>query len=81
MVDDIDELKGRIAHLEEKFSKMGTIEKKKEKKEKRPPSEYNMFIGKFLNENKGTDNHKTLFAKATAAWKAQKAQKAPSDKK
>ena len=72
--DEFDVLTAKVASLEKNASKPG----KPEKKAKRAPSEYNIFVGKKITELKskfGDLSHTDAFKKAVECWKTEKAAK------
>jgi hypothetical protein len=66
-MSDLSELTKRVDLLE---SKLGNSVPKV--KRTRKPSEYNIFMGKYLEKNKDPKKtHKELFGEAVAAWNKQ----------
>jgi hypothetical protein len=64
---DLQELAKRVESLESK------IAGEKKPKRTRKPSEYNTFMGKYMEKNKDPKKtHKELFAEAVEAWNKQK---------
>ena len=72
--DDYKALDKRIKALEDRSgdSKMG---KEKVEKKTRPPSEYNIFMKKYINEEKekgSKKSHAEIFSAGAKAWTLQK---------
>lgn len=67
----------RVADLEEKISKLQSgVNKPKKDKKPRAPSEYNMFMGEHIKQQKNKlgekYNHKEAFKSGAEAWKKSK---------
>ena len=63
-MSEIELLTKRIEELEAKFGASAPKPKRTRK-----PSEYNVFMGKYLEKNKDPNKtHKQLFAEAVEAW-------------
>jgi len=64
------ELKQKFTDLEKRVTEMGKIKPAKEKKT-RKPSEYNIFMGKFMADDKKKNpdkDHSVRFKDAAQAW-------------
>lgn len=69
-MSEISDLVKRIDQLE---SKIGSTSAPTKAKRTRKPSEYNIFMGKYMDKNKDPKkSHKDLFGEAVAAWNKQK---------
>ena len=67
---DIELLQDKFTKLEEKLNEMGKVKPVKEKKP-RKPSEYNIFMGKYMSDDKKKNPdkpHTQRFTDATKAW-------------
>jgi len=65
-----NELKQKFTDLEKRVSEMGKVKPGKDKKP-RKPSEYNIFMGKFMSDDKKKNPdkiHTQRFTDATKAW-------------
>jgi len=72
----IKELTKRLGEVEKRLEK-AQFGKKKREGPPRKPSEYNIFVKKFLAANKDPNkSHAELFKEASAKWSAEKADKA-----
>jgi len=78
-MSEIEQMKERLDILEEKLGAINnkTTEKKtKIKRDKRPPTDYNIFMGKYIEEQKtilGSDfKHKTAFSDGAKQWSLNK---------
>ena len=63
-------LEDKFTKLEEKVNEMGKVKPVKEKKP-RKPSEYNIFMGKYMSDDKKKNPdkpHTQRFTDATKAW-------------
>jgi hypothetical protein len=72
---DYQKLEKRIKAVENQLSNSGEVKKPKEP---RKSSEYNLFMGKYISEQKkngSTKSHKDLFADGAKAWKEHKESK------
>ena len=67
---DIEKLTEKFTELEERINGMGKVKPVKDKKP-RKPSEYNIFMGKFMADDKKKNPdklHTQRFIDATKAW-------------
>ena len=67
---DIEKLTEKFTELEERINGMGKVKPAKDKKP-RKPSEYNIFMGKFMADDKKKNPdkvHTQRFIDATKAW-------------
>jgi hypothetical protein len=72
---DYQKLEKRLKAVEAQLSNSGEAKKPKEP---RKSSEYNLFMGKYISEQKksgSTKSHKDLFADGAKAWKDHKESK------
>lgn len=78
--NELKELKNKKETSDKKDKSTEKKEKSAEKKEKKPrqKTEYNMFMGEFIAEQKeklgSTFNHKEAFSNGAKAWKERKEQ-------
>jgi len=71
------DLESRVSELETQLASFGKIKPAKEKKP-RKPSEYNIFMGKFMSDDKKKNPdkpHTQRFTDATKAWGENKKEK------
>jgi hypothetical protein len=67
---EIEKLTEKFTELESRINEMGKVKPVKEKKP-RKPSEYNIFMGKFMADDKKKNPdkpHTQRFTDATKAW-------------
>jgi len=67
---DYKKLEKKFSSLEERVNALGKLKPAKEKKP-RKPSEYNLFMGKFMADDKKKNpdkDHTQRFKDATKAW-------------
>jgi hypothetical protein len=70
MSDDYKKLEKKFTDLEERVNAMGKVKPVKDKKP-RKPSEYNIFMGKFMADDKKKNpdkEHSVRFKDAAVAW-------------
>jgi len=69
-MSDYKALEKRISELESKADSSKTT---KAPRASRKPSDYNIFMGKYMSDNKSDKKpHKELFAEAVKAWNLKK---------